>query len=76
MRDIDNQFIPASVRVAWLQPAKDVNMIKKYEVRYMSGGEGELLGENLSYKQAQALVRFHAEDMHEENAADLVIRSH
>lgn len=51
-------------------------MIKKYEVRYMSGGEGELLGENLSYEQAQALVRLHAEDMHEENVADLVIRSH
>ena len=43
-------------------------MDKRYDVRYMSGGDGELLGENLSYKQAQALVRFHA--------ADLVIRVH
>ena len=51
-------------------------MDKRYDVRYMSGGDGELLGENLSYKQAQALVRFHAQDMHEENAADLVIRVH
>ena len=55
-------------------------VIKKYEVRYMSGGAGELLGENLSYKEAQALVRlmrslFHAEDMHGEQSADLVIRS-
>ena len=50
-------------------------VIKKYEVRYMSAGAGELLGENLSYKEAQALVRFHAEDMHEEQSADLVIRS-
>ncbi len=50
-------------------------MIKKYEVRYMSGGAGELLGENLSYKEAQALARSFAEDMHEEQAADLVIRS-
>jgi hypothetical protein len=50
-------------------------MIKKYEVRYMSGGAGELLGEKLTYEEAQVLVRSFAEDMHEEQAADLVIRS-
>jgi len=69
------------LNVQSIKEAKDINMIKKYEVRYMSGGEGELLGENLSYEQAQALVRFHAEEMlcvssgmHEENVANLVIR--
>ena len=50
-------------------------MEKKYEVRYMSGGAGELLGEKLTYEEAQVLVRSFAEDMHEERAADLVIRS-
>jgi len=47
----------------------------QYEVRYMSGGAGELLGEKLTYEEAQVLVRSFAEDMHEERAADLVIRS-
>ena len=50
-------------------------MEKKFEVRYMSGGPGELLGEKLTYEEAQALVRSFAEDMHEEQVADLVIRS-
>jgi|TARA_B110000211_G_C13596304_1_gene342693 hypothetical protein len=46
----------------------------KYDVRYMSGGEGELLGSNMSLADAQALVRENADDMHPENAADLVIK--
>ena len=44
------------------------------DVRYMSGGEGELLGSNMSLADAQALVRENADDMHPENAADLVIK--
>ena len=46
-------------------------MDKKYEVRYMSDYPGELLGSNMSY----ALVRENADNMHPENAADLVIRA-
>ena len=49
-------------------------MDKKYEVRYMSDYPGELLGSNMSYADAQALVRENADDMHPENAADLIIR--
>ena len=49
-------------------------MDKKYEVRYMSDYPGELLGSNMSYADAQALVRENADNMHPENAADLVIR--
>ena len=46
----------------------------KYEVRYMVDKVGELLGSKLSYTDAQAVVRFHADGMHPENAADLVIK--
>lgn len=46
----------------------------KYDVKYMNGGDGELLGADLSMVDAQTLVRKHAEDMHPEMAADLVIR--
>ena len=49
-------------------------MDKKYEVLYMSDYPGELLGSNMSMADAQALVRENAENMHPENAADLVIR--
>ena len=50
-------------------------MDKKYEVRYMSDYPGELLGSNMSYADAQALVRENADNMHPENAADLVIQT-
>ena len=46
----------------------------KYEVRYMCDREGELLASDLSYLEAQSFVRDMAEDMHEEQVADLVIR--
>ena len=50
------------------------NMDKRYDVRYMSDAVGELLGSNMSLADAQALVRVNADDMHPENAADLIIR--
>jgi hypothetical protein len=46
----------------------------KYQVRYMCGGAGELLGSDLTMEQAQRLVDRHADGMHEEQVADLVIR--
>ena len=55
-------------------------MDKRYDVRYRRAGhrargvDGELLGSNMSLADAQALVRENADDMHPENAADLIIR--
>ena len=50
------------------------NPHKKYQVRYMCDAEGELMATDLSYGDAQETVRCFAEDMHEEQVADLVIR--
>jgi hypothetical protein len=47
---------------------------KMYEVRYMVDRTGELLGTDLTMAAAQALVNYHAEGMHPEQVADLVIR--
>ena len=48
--------------------------VKRYEVRYMCGGDGDLLLNNVTYEEAQAFVRTETIDMHCENAADMVIR--
>lgn len=47
---------------------------KRYEVLYMCDAKGDLLATFLTYEAAQAMVRDMAEDMHEEQVADLVIR--
>ena len=47
---------------------------KKYQVIYMCDTQGEVMATDLSYGDAQATVRCLADNMHEENAADLVIR--
>lgn len=46
----------------------------RYEVRYMNGGEGELLMDNASYIEAQAHVAECWDEMDPERAADVVIR--
>ena len=46
----------------------------KYQVRYMNDAVGEQLATNLTYEQAQALVREVGNTMHIELAADLQIK--
>ena len=50
------------------------NPHKLYDVIYMCDTQGEVMATDLSYGDAQATVRCFAEDMHEEQVADLVIR--
>jgi hypothetical protein len=50
------------------------NPHKLYDVIYMCDTQGEVMATCLSYGDAQATVRCLAEDMHEEQIADLIIR--
>lgn len=45
-----------------------------YELRYMIDREGELIGTYTEHGDAQSAANLLAEDMHPEQAADLVIR--
>ena len=69
-----DQKPPAYNDLDFILDYEAANPHKKYQVRYMCDAEGELMATDLSYGDAQATVRCLAEDMHEEQIADLVIR--
>ena len=69
-----DQKPPAYNDLDFILDYEAANPHKLYEVVYMCDTQGEVLATDLSYGDAQATVRCFAEDMHEEQVADLVIR--
>jgi len=73
VKDTD-QKPPAYNDLDFILDVEAANPHKLYDVIYMCDTQGEVLATDLSYGDAQATVRCLAEDMHEEQIADLVIR--